>query len=92
MNKPKKHHYVPECYLNEYSEDKDLYCLDLPLLLERGKVSVKSRNPSQVCYLLDFYSLTNVEFFDLSNYDLYHIEIFSFNKMHARYGCDLIFQ
>lgn len=85
MNKPKKHHYVPECYLNEYSGDKDLYCLDLPLLLQRSKVSVKLKNPSQVCYLMDFYSLSNVEFFDLSNYDLYHIETVSFKILENNY-------
>ncbi|MBY5951446.1 DUF4238 domain-containing protein [Algoriphagus marincola] len=85
MSDPKKHHYVPECYLNEYSGGQDLYCLDLPLLLERNKVSVKCKNPSQLCYLIDFYSINNVNFFDLMNYNVYHIETISFKKVENNY-------
>ncbi|WP_144604315.1 DUF4238 domain-containing protein [Algoriphagus algorifonticola] len=85
MSDPKKHHFVPECYLKEYSGGKDLYCLDLPLLLDRNKVSVKCKNPSQVCYIIDFYSINNVNFFDLSNYNVYHIETLSFKKLENNY-------
>lgn len=85
MSDPKKHHFVPECYLNEYSGGKDLYCLDLPLLLERNKISVKCKNPSQVCYITDFYSIYNVNFFDLSNYDVNHIETLSFWRLENNY-------
>lgn len=85
MIEPKKHHYVPQCYLNEYSKDKNVYSLNLPILFERKKIHVTLKNSNQICYLKDFYLLENLDYYDLDKYDKYFIELKAFNKLEKNY-------
>lgn len=85
MNKPKKHHFVPRTYLNEYSNNKDFFCLDLNLVLERKKVVVRPKSSGQVCYFNDFYLIQNIDYFDLELLDKYHIELKAFNRLENSY-------
>ncbi|RIW11722.1 DUF4238 domain-containing protein, partial [Algoriphagus lacus] len=85
MSDPKKHHFVPECYLNEYSGGKDLYCLDLKLLFERKKIHVGKKNPSQICYSPNFYTIKDLPFYDFDGYEELFLESKAFKKLEDDY-------
>lgn len=87
--KPKKHHFVPECYLKNFMTDKDLYTLDLSKVLKGYKAQPKSSQPGMICYYEDYYKI-EAEFadnqFKLNDYDELFIETEVLRKLEGKYN------
>lgn len=61
-NRPTNHHYVPKCYLKEFTDyKKNLY----QLILGHGKTIIK--NPSQVCYEPFYFNIKTETFKQIYN-------------------------
>lgn len=56
-NQPRKHHYVPECYLRNFSNNGFIYRLNPNLTYEVKKPILNRRNISAICYYEDFYTI-----------------------------------
>lgn len=53
-----KHHYVPECYLKEFTDLKSkLYSLDLGVVETYNKCSIGEKSPGQICKIENHYSI-----------------------------------
>jgi len=85
MSLPKNHHYVPQCYLNEFREEKKLICLDLSLVLIGLNVNLSYKAPKQVCYIENYYKIINENYFNLNDYEENYIELKAFSKLENEY-------
>ncbi len=55
--KPRKHHFVPQCYLRLFLNDDHLFILDIAKVKGNVKKEIKTATPGQICYLPDYYTL-----------------------------------
>ncbi|MBB6324554.1 hypothetical protein FHS59_000169 [Algoriphagus iocasae] len=85
MNKPKKHHFVPECYLKQFANDSKLYCSNLEILKTYNKLNNPPKEPGQVCYEIDFYTINEPLEYDLNNFDDLHVESNVLHSSENRY-------
>lgn len=74
MNKPKKHHFVPECYLKQYGSDAKLYCSNIKTLIKYIKKNNPLKEPSQICYDIDLYTINEPLEYNLNDYDELYVE------------------
>jgi hypothetical protein len=75
--KPKKHHFVPECYLRNFLVDRQFFILDTVKLKKGMNEYPKPSLPAKICYFEDYYKI-QPEFksntFPLGNLDELFIE------------------
>lgn len=57
QNQPKKHHFVPECYLEKFSDNGNIYRFDPNLTHQVKKPILNRKNISGICYYEDFYTI-----------------------------------
>ncbi len=78
QNKPKDHHYVPVCYLKNFAaEDSRLSTLNLANLGKGYFTKVKNLYPAQVCYIENYYQITEeikAHYEEFSHYDESFVE------------------
>lgn len=55
--KPKKHHYVPECYLDNFLREGKFFTLDIRKVLKGFNEFPRDSNPSKICYFEDYYKI-----------------------------------
>ena len=73
-NSPKKHHYVPECYLKSFVDHKNNFWY-----VNRKECKIKLTMPSKVCYEEDAYKIrTEDTIINNKLKDYYDIERFAF--------------
>lgn len=74
MSNPKKHHYVPQCYLNNFrSFENCLFTLNFKNLDNKPKI--KKRYPGGICYIPYYYSLNGDLIFDSIKRPEFYIEL-----------------
>ena len=80
-NPPKKHHYVPECYLKSFVDYKNIFWYR-----NRNESKTKLTMPSKVCYEEDAYKIRTEETI-INNQlkDFYDIERFAFRNHENNY-------
>lgn len=66
---PKKHHFVPESYLQNFSFDSAGNLYVLPIKSPYKNIKVKKLNKSQICYEKYLYKIKTSEFLDKLNID-----------------------
>lgn len=78
QNKPKHHHYVPVCYLKNFTGgDNRLFTLNLTNLAKGYSTKVKNLYPAQVCYIENYYQITEeikAHYEEFSQYDESFVE------------------
>lgn len=59
MSIPKKHHYVPQCYLKNFQSDADspLFTLNVENIKKGFKVKPNKMYPSGICYKENYYQI-----------------------------------
>lgn len=74
MSNPKKHHYVPQCYLNSFRsfENGHLFALNFK---NKGKPKIKEKYPGGICYIPYYYSLDGDLIFDSIKRPEFYIEL-----------------
>lgn len=86
---PKRHHYVPQCYLKNFTLDSRLYVLDVRKVQKGYKVFPTLRHTASICYFLNYYTIEdnmgNSEF-KLNAYDALYIERGVLSKLENKYG------
>jgi hypothetical protein len=76
---PKKHHFVPECYLKRFAFDKNGELYKLRVKPYHWAKKVKQANISSICYEPDFYTIEKQALLDRYKIDdPYYIEKFGF--------------
>lgn len=79
---PRKHHYVPVCYLNQFTNSQKSFYKKRN---DNGKISLT--NPSKVCYELDTNRFRYSETMESNNIDdEYYVEKNSFKIQENNYG------
>ncbi|RCH56843.1 hypothetical protein DJ568_03025 [Mucilaginibacter hurinus] len=75
--KPKRHHYVPRCYLRNFMNGDHLYTLDIKNVQGGFQEPIKKNHPNRICIEENFYSI-KPEFtgttFKLDEYDQLFVE------------------
>ncbi len=78
---PKKHHYIPECYLNAFADSKKKFWKKRN---DNGIIS--ESNPAKVCYEIDANRIRNKSSLIFSNLqDEYFIEKMAFRRQENNY-------
>lgn len=85
MNKPRKHHFVPECYLNQFGSNSKLYCSNLEILKTQKKKNNPLRNSGQICYDINFYTINEPLEYNLNEFDELHVESKVLNSSENKY-------
>jgi hypothetical protein len=88
QQKPKKHHFVPECYLKNFLNKNMLYTLNLSNLKKGYSNCIKEANPSMICYLEDYYKIENeilINRFNLDNQDTLFVETTVLTSLEQEY-------
>lgn len=80
MNKPKKHHFVPECYLKQFGNESKLYCSNLEILKKYKKLNNPQKDPGQICYEIDLYTINEPLEYNLNKFNNLYVEC---NILHA---------
>jgi hypothetical protein len=57
IQNPKKHHFVPICYLKNFIQDGNLYTLDVEKLKNGIPHFVRRSKPAGICYIEDYYKI-----------------------------------
>ncbi len=91
MNKshyPKKHHFVPQVYLRNFTDGAKLYVLDVGKVQKGYREAPIQKSTSQICYFENYYRI-NSELgnsqFRLDAYDALYIELQVFKQLENRY-------
>ncbi len=71
--KPKKHHFVPECYLRNFLDNRIFFTLDIRKVQKGYDERISYSNPSKVCYFENYYSINDKIFGD-SDFDELFVE------------------
>ncbi|WP_306565151.1 DUF4238 domain-containing protein [Flavobacterium lindanitolerans] len=86
---PKKHHYVPQCYLKNFTVNNQLYVLDIRKVQKGYKEVPTLRHTASICYFPNYYTIADhmgsVEF-QLNTYDSLHIEREVLSHLENKYG------
>ncbi len=89
LNKPKKHHFVPECYLRKFIHKNELSVLDISKVKKGYKEYIRKKKPAQVCYEHEYYSISDTlrtDAFGLNNFEELFIESILLRKIEERYN------
>lgn len=77
LPKPKRHHYVPRCYLRNFMVGDHLYTLDIKNVQGGFQEPIKKNHPNKICIEENFYSI-KAEYkgttFRLDEYDELFVE------------------
>jgi hypothetical protein len=59
VSQPKKHHYVPQCYLKNFRSENGgpLFTLNIEHLKKNYNTKIKSQHPGAICYINNYYSI-----------------------------------
>jgi hypothetical protein len=86
---PKKHHFVPQCYLKNFTQQNQIYALDVRKVQKGYKELPIQKHTAQICYFNNYYTidaeLGNSQF-RLESYDALYIEVQVFSRLENRYG------
>ncbi len=88
-NDPRKHHFVPECYLRKFIANKELHVLNIDSVKKWGQIKINYKQPSTICFLDNFYLIKSAlkeKIFDLSAYSKLYIEVDLFQLLENTYG------
>lgn len=86
---PKKHHYVPQCYLKNFTLDSRLYVLDVRKVQKGYNVFPTHRHTASICYFPNYYTIEDNmgdSEFRLNAYDALYIERDVFSQLENKYG------
>lgn len=75
MSQPKKHHFVPVCYLRKFKMQGPLKVLDIERLKKYNNEVVRSVEPRGICYDTDYYKLTSALRDGLGEFDVHDLFI-----------------
>lgn len=87
-NIPKKHHYVPQCYLKNFMEGGRFYTLDIRKVQKGYNEFPKISQPKKICYIENFYTIEpeyHGTIFGLDAYDRLSIETSILHRLENRY-------
>ncbi len=88
---PKRHHFVPECYLKSFMREDGLYTLDIRKVQKGYKEYPRKKTPAQICYDNDYYKIQHAfteGHFGLDDHDDLFIESDVLREIENKY-CDL---
>lgn len=86
---PKKHHYVPQCYLKNFTYENELYVLDVRKVQKGYKEKPMPKHTAKICYFNNYYTIESEmgsTQFRLEAYDALYIETQVLSKLENRYG------
>lgn len=86
---PKKHHYVPQCYLKNFTFDSKLYVLDVRKVQKGYKELPSLLHTASICYFPNYYTIEENmgdSEFRLNAYDALYIERDVLSKLENKYG------
>ncbi len=87
--RPKKHHYVPQCYLKNFTFDNRLYVLDVRKVQKGYNELPTLRHTASICYFPNYYTIEENmgdSEFRLNAYDALYIERDVLSKLENKYG------
>ncbi|WP_119079466.1 DUF4238 domain-containing protein [Chitinophaga alhagiae] len=88
-NQPKRHHFVPECYLKHFISGTHLQVLNIRNVQKWGKIDIEPRQPAGICYIEHYYTIQpskeNVTF-NLTRYPKLYIEVDLFRILEGIYS------
>ena len=88
--KPKRHHFVPKCYLKNFIVDRKLYALNIKDVQKGYTAQPELKSPGQICYFEDYYRITNElgdNQFKLQEFEDLFIETSVLRSLEGHYGC-----
>lgn len=88
-HKPKKHHFVPECYLKNFKTGANLYTLDVRKVQKGYREKVKSNHPGKICYYEDYYKIKDEHVdsqFKLHEYEELFVETSVLKRLENKYS------
>lgn len=86
---PKKHHFVPQCYLRNFTQENQLYILDVRKVQKGYKEKPIPKHTAKICYFNHYYTIEpemGSAQFRLEAYDALYIETQVLGKLENRYG------
>jgi hypothetical protein len=86
---PKKHHFVPECYLKNFIRNSDLFTLDVSKLKEGIPEIVRRAQPGGICYIEHYYTIpeaSNNAMFKLEGLGALFVESTVLTALERKYG------
>jgi hypothetical protein len=86
---PKKHHFVPQCYLKNFTQENQFYVLDVRKAQKGYKELPMPKHTGQICYFNNYYTIDeNIgsSQFRLDTFDALYIEIEVLSRLENRYG------
>lgn len=89
LQKSKKHHYVPQCYLKNFTQMSQLYVLDIRKVQKGYKELPIAKHTGMICYFNDYYTIEpndGNDQFRLNDYDSLFIESKVLSQLENRYG------
>jgi hypothetical protein len=85
---PKKHHFVPECYLKRFIADGKLVTFDIRKVQKGYNEYPRFHTPGKICYYEDYYTINDTlrdGQLDL-NHDNFFIEVKALKTLEEKYG------
>lgn len=85
---PKEHHFVPQCYINEFAFKKELFCLDIVLVRKGLNFHVRKTTPKKVCKHDYLYQIKDEDFIFLNDKEIKNplfLELMAFKKFEDKY-------
>lgn len=89
QSEPKRHHYVPECYLRNFMREDKFYYLNIPDAKQRPKEFARQSHPSNICYHYHYYKSPEEHeqsLFSLSKWDKLFVESKVLHELETSYG------
>lgn len=86
---PKKHHFVPECYLKRFIADGKLVTLDIRKVQKGFNEYPRFNTPGKICYYEDYYTIDDTlrdGQFELNKHDDFFIEVKALKTLEEKYG------
>jgi hypothetical protein len=88
LQAPKKHHFVPECYLKNFLKGGKFYALDIRKVQSGLNEFPRVSQPGGICYLEDYYRIdqpTKRGNFNLEAFDALYIESTVLRNLDEKY-------
>lgn len=70
--KPKKHHFVPVCYLSKFLKRNFFYTLDIRKMQKGFNEYPRKNQPGKICYIEDYYTISEDYNDPQFSFDQYH--------------------
>lgn len=89
IQRPKRHHYVPQCYLKNFTVQNQLFVLDVRKVQKGYKEKPMPKHTAKICYFNDYYTIQpdlGDKNFRLNVDDALHIETVILSRLENRYG------